>query len=67
MQAAALTVSDLNEYVRKKLASDPALFHIAVRGEVSNFKQHVSGHWYFSLKDQASRIACVMFDSITSC
>lgn len=61
MQAAALTVSDLNEYVRKKLASDPALFHIAVRGEVSNFKQHVSGHWYFSLKDQASRIACVMF------
>lgn len=61
MQANALSVQELNEYVRKLLAGDPMLRGIALRGEVSNFKQHVSGHWYFSLKDEQSRIACVMF------
>ncbi len=61
MQVNALSVQELNEYVRKLLAGDPMLRGIAVRGEVSNFKQHVSGHWYFSLKDDQSRIACVMF------
>lgn len=61
MQVSALSVQELNEYVRKLLAGDPMLRGIAVRGEVSNFKQHVSGHWYFSLKDDKSRIACVMF------
>lgn len=61
MPASALSVQELNEYVRKLLAGDPMLRGIAVRGEVSNFKQHISGHWYFSLKDEKSRIACVMF------
>lgn len=61
MQANALSVQELNEYVRKLLAGDPMLRGIALRGEVSNFKHHVSGHWYFSLKDEQSRIACVMF------
>ncbi len=56
-----LSVSDLNEYVRRTLASDPMLHGISVRGEISNFKRHISGHVYFSLKDDASRIACVMF------
>ena len=46
MQVSALSVQELNEYVRKLLAGDPMLRGIAVRGEVSNFKQHVSGHWY---------------------
>lgn len=61
MQASALSVSDLNEYVRRSLAGDPMLHNIAVRGEISNFKPYSSGHWYFSIKDEASRLACVMF------
>ena len=54
-------VSDLNEYVRKSLAADPLLRHVRLRGEISNFKRHTSGHWYFTLKDDRARIACVMF------
>ena len=61
MQQTALTVSDLNEYVRRSLAGDPMLHGIALRGELSNFKPYASGHWYFSLKDENSRIQCVMF------
>lgn len=61
MQPGALSVSDLNEYVRRSLAGDPMLRDVYLRGEISNFKQHVSGHLYFSLKDEQSRIACVMF------
>ena len=61
MQASTLTVTALNEYVRRTLAGDPMLHDVALSGEVSNFKQHVSGHWYFSLKDEGARIACVMF------
>lgn len=61
MQARALSVSDLNEYVRRSLAGDPMLQDITIRGEISNFKRHTSGHLYFSLKDENSRIACVLF------
>lgn len=56
-----LTVSDLNEYVRRSLAADPMLQSLRLRGEISNFKRHTSGHWYFTLKDEQSRINCVMF------
>ena len=61
MQARTLSVSDLNEYVRRSLAGDPMLQDLTIRGEISNFKRHTSGHLYFSLKDDNSRIACVMF------
>lgn len=61
MEESTLTVSALNEYVRRSLAADPMLRFVRLRGEVSNFKQHFSGHWYFSLKDEGARIACVMF------
>ena len=57
----SLTVSDLNEYVRRSLAGDPMLKDLKLRGEISNFKRHVSGHLYFSLKDEQARIQCVMF------
>ncbi len=57
----SLTVSDLNEYVRRSLAGDPMLKDLRLRGEISNFKRHVSGHLYFSLKDEQARIQCVMF------
>ncbi len=56
-----LEVSDLNEYVRATLNADPALRSVRLRGEISNFKRHSSGHWYFTLKDDRCRISAVMF------
>ena len=64
-QPLTLTVEELNEYVRRSLASDPVLHGIRLRGEISNFKRHATGHWYFSLKDSQSAIACAMFRSAT--
>lgn len=58
-----LTVWELNEYVRKKLAGDPMLRSIKVKGEISGFKRHVSGHLYFTLKDSEARVSCAMFRS----
>ncbi|HNW86806.1 MAG TPA: exodeoxyribonuclease VII large subunit [Candidatus Limiplasma sp.] len=60
-QLLTLTVEELNEYVRKSLAGDPILHGLRLRGEISNFKRHVSGHWYFTLKDAQSAINCAMF------
>jgi len=57
----SLSVSQLNEYVRRSLAGDPMLRGICLTGEISNLKRHVSGHWYFSLKDEEASIACAMF------
>jgi len=62
----ALSVSQLNEYVRRSLASDPMLQQIVITGEISNFKAHSSGHLYFSLKDEGAAIACVMFRQAAS-
>lgn len=59
--AAALSVSELNEYARKLLAGDPLLRGLEVTGEISGYKHHYSGHRYFSLKDEAARVQCVMF------
>ncbi|HCS74306.1 MAG TPA: exodeoxyribonuclease VII large subunit [Clostridiales bacterium] len=56
-----LTVHQLNDYVRVLLARDPLLQKVSVRGEISNFKHHSSGHMYFSLKDEQARIQCVWF------
>lgn len=61
MKNMTLTVGQLNEYVRRSLASDPMLRSICVTGEISNFKQPVSGHWYFTLKDRDAAINCAMF------
>jgi exodeoxyribonuclease VII large subunit len=61
-----LTVGELNEYVRRSLAGDPMLHGVRLKGELSNFKRHVSGHWYFTLKDEQSAIACAMFRSAAS-
>ena len=57
----SLSVSQLNEYVRKTLAGDPMLQNIRVVGEISGFKRAVSGHLYFGLKDENARVNCVMF------
>lgn len=58
-----LTVSQLNEYVKMLFDSDMLLRRISVKGEISNFTNHRSGHWYFSLKDNESVISAVMFRS----
>ena len=59
--AAALSVSELNEYARRLLAGDPLLRNVEVTGEISGYKHHYSGHRYFYLKDEAARVQCVMF------
>ena len=60
-EAAALSVTELNEYARKLLAGDPLLRNVEVTGEISGYKHHYSGHRYFSLKDENARVQCVMF------
>ena len=59
--AGALSVSELNEYARKLLATDPLLRALEVTGEISGYKHHYRGHRYFSLKDENARVQCVMF------
>ena len=56
-----LTVTELNDYVRRALASDPSLRFLSLRGEISDFKKYASGHWYFTLKDEGAAIQCVCF------
>jgi len=63
MRIRTLTVSELNKYVKKLLNCDPILNNISVKGEISNLKFHGNGHVYFSLKDQQSKINCVLFKS----
>jgi len=58
-----LTVHALTKYIKRKFDRDPHLQDIYVKGEISNFKQHSSGHMYFTLKDDKSRILAVMFST----
>ncbi len=58
----ALSVTQLNDYVKMLIDSDELLQTAVVRGEISNFKHHyATGHLYFSLKDDKSLVKCVMF------
>ena len=57
----AVSVTELNRYIKEKIASDEALANIIVKGEISNFKNHYTGHMYFTLKDENSLIKCIMF------
>lgn len=56
-----LSITQLNEYIRGRMDSDPLLTQVAVRGEISNYKLYPSGHHYFTLKDENSALRCVMF------
>ncbi|MEN8700926.1 exodeoxyribonuclease VII large subunit [Bacillus infantis] len=58
-----LTVGALTKYIKRKFDHDPHLQEVFVKGEISNFKRHSSGHMYFTLKDEKSRILAVMFSS----
>jgi len=61
MKLRTMSVSDLNTYVKRNFDNDFILGNVMVAGEISNFKAHSSGHLYFSLKDENSKINCVMF------
>jgi exodeoxyribonuclease VII large subunit len=57
------SIKELNRYIRMKLDSDTLLSDVWIRGEISNFTHHGSGHMYFTLKDESSRIKAIMFSS----
>lgn len=56
-----ITVSSLNKYIKTVLENDITLSGVSVKGELSNFKRHSSGHCYMTLKDETSAIMAVMF------
>ena len=58
-----LTVSDVTAYVKRWMDKDALLSSVYVRGEVSNFKRHSSGHCYFTLKDAGAVLRAVLFRS----
>ena len=66
MQYNPITVTDLNRYIKGRIDNDEMLNNVLVKGEISNFKNHYTGHMYFTLKDENSLIKCVMFKTYTT-
>ena len=56
-----ITISELNRYLKSKFENDTNLRMVYLKGEISNFKAHTRGHYYFTLKDETSRLNAVMF------
>ncbi len=65
MEYNPITVTDLNRYIKNKVDDDEYLNNVLVKGEISNFKHHYTGHMYFTLKDENSLIKCIMFKTYT--
>jgi exodeoxyribonuclease VII large subunit len=61
MNREAISVSDLNKYIKNIFEFDSVLKNVLIKGEISNFKYHSSGHMYFTLKDADAKIKCIMF------
>ena len=59
----SVSVTQLTRYISELIGGDMFLSQVCVEGELSNVKLHSSGHIYFTLKDDESRISCVMFRS----
>lgn len=66
MEYNPITVTELNLYIKDKFNKDEYLNNVLIKGEISNFKHHYTGHMYFTLKDENSLIKCIMFKSYTS-
>ena len=66
MEYNPITVSELNQYIKDKIGRDEYLNNVFIKGEISNFKHHYTGHMYFTLKDDKSLIKCIMFKSYTA-
>ncbi|WP_135609789.1 exodeoxyribonuclease VII large subunit [Methanococcoides sp. AM1] len=60
----AYTVTELNNFIKNILTTDPNLNNVWVQGEISNLTKHGSGHYYFTIKDKKSQISCVSFRSV---
>lgn len=63
MENKYITVAQLTRYIKYKIDNDVNLEEVYLKGEISNFKAHSRGHFYFTLKDEESRIAAIMFAS----
>ena len=63
MEQTIFAVSEVNEYIKNMLDTDERLNALFIRGELSNYKVYPSGHHYFTLKDEAGALRCVMFRS----
>ena len=66
MKLNPVSVSDLNKYIKDIIANDENLETVLVKGEISNFKHHYTGHMYFTLKDENALIKCIMFKTYTA-
>ena len=66
MRPEPISVTQLNKYVKEKIAGDEYLNNVFIRGEISNFKHHYTGHMYFTLKDENSLVKCIMFKTATA-
>ena len=60
-----ITVGALTRYIKYKIDNDVNLQEVYIKGEISNFKHHTRGHFYFTIKDEESRISAIMFASNT--
>ena len=65
MQDKYITVTQLTRYIKYKIDNDVHLDEVFLKGEISNFKAHSRGHFYFTIKDEGSRINAIMFSSNT--
>ena len=65
MEDKYITVNQLTRYIKYKIDNDTNLNEVYLKGEISNFKAHSRGHFYFTLKDEKSRINAIMFSSST--
>ena len=61
MAQEVFSVTQINEYIQRRMDADPLLGSLAIRGEISNYKLYPSGHHYFTLKDVGGALRCVMF------
>ena len=66
MEQKVYSVTQLNKFIKMVFEKNTVLFNLSIRGEITNFKAHYTGHLYFTLKDETSSIKCVMFKSFAS-
>lgn len=66
MRPEPITVTQLNSYIKEKISEDEFLSTVYIKGEISNFKHHYTGHLYFTLKDENSLVKCIMFKTYTT-
>ncbi len=66
MKPEPISVTELNKYIKDKVAQDEYLNNVLIKGEISNFKNHYTGHMYFTLKDENSLVKCIMFKTYTT-